>query len=57
MADVGGKVNVNSARAVCKIHDALKEQIHAFAEKKAWSSKQKEDFENQLSEVCDADYR
>lgn len=51
MADVGGRVNVNSERAVCKIHEALKGKIHELAGKKAWSSEQKEDFEKRLTEV------
>ena len=50
MADEG-RVCVDSKQSVLRIHEKLKKEVHGIAEKKSWSTKQKEEFEKNLLEV------
>ena len=50
MADEG-RVCVDSKQSVLRIHEKLKKAVHGIAEKKSWSTKQKEEFEKNLLEV------
>ena len=45
------KVCVESKQIVLRIHEKLKNEIHEIAEKKSYTTEQKEEFEKKLLEV------